>query len=170
MLWGSLGHSQVVRILNNPSYAGAFAYDRIHTRRTVDRRTRVIRPPRDPWDTLIPGAHAGYLSWEEYEQNQNRLHESAQVIGADRRRGAPREAPALLQGLVVRGRCGDRMTVRYRGRQGGLCPEYICQREGIDQAKPVCQRIDGAAINEAVNTSRPSATEKRASRSPGSGM
>jgi len=150
LLWGSLGHSQVVRILHNPRYAGAFVYGRTHTRKTVDGRTRVIRAPRDQWDTLIPGAHAGYLSWEEYEQNQKRLHESAQAIGADRRRGAPREGPALLQGVVVCGRCGNRMTVRYHSRQGCLCPEYICQREGIEQAEPVCQRIHGAAIDEAI--------------------
>jgi hypothetical protein len=143
LLWGSLGHSQVVRILHNPRYAGAFVYGRSHTRKTVDGRTRVIRVPRDQWDTLIPGAHAGYLSWEEYEQNQKRLHESAQAIAADRRRGAPREGPALLQGLVVCGRCGNRMTVRYHSRQGRLCPEYICQREGIEQAEPVCQRVFG---------------------------
>lgn len=37
----------------------------------------MIRAPQDQWDTLIPGAHAGYLSWEGYEQNQKRLHESA---------------------------------------------------------------------------------------------
>ena len=150
LLWARLGHSQVVRILHNPRYAGAFVYGRTHTRKTVDGRTRVIRAPRDQWDTLIPGAHAGYLSWEEYEQNQKRLHESAQAIGADRRRGAPREGPALLQGVVVCGRCGNRMTVRYHSRQGCLRPEYICQREGIEQAEPVCQRIHGAAIDEAI--------------------
>ena len=60
--------------------------------------------PQDEWETLIPGAHAGYLSWEDYEQNQKRLHESAQAIGADRRRSPAREGPALLQGLVVCGR------------------------------------------------------------------
>jgi DNA invertase Pin-like site-specific DNA recombinase len=46
LLWGSLGHSQVVRILHNPRYAGAFVYGRTHTRKTVDGRTRVIRAPR----------------------------------------------------------------------------------------------------------------------------
>ena len=50
-------------------------------------RTRLQRMPRDEWVTLIPGAHAGYISWDEYERNQRRLHESAQAMGADRRRG-----------------------------------------------------------------------------------
>lgn len=150
LLWGSLGHSQVLRILHNPRYAGAFVYGRSHARRTVEGRTRVIRMPREQWDTLIPDAHAGYLSWDDYEQNQKRLHESAQVIGADRHRGAPREGPALLQGLVVCGRCGGRMTIRYHRRQGCLCPEYVCQREGIEQAEPICQSVHGAGLDEAI--------------------
>lgn len=111
---------------------------------------RIQNVPRDQWDTLIPGVHVGYLSWEEYEQNQKRLHESAQAMGADRRRGPPREGPALLQGLVVCGRCGNRMTVRYHSRNGHLCPEYVCQREGIEHAEPVCQRVPGVGIDQAI--------------------
>jgi DNA invertase Pin-like site-specific DNA recombinase len=150
LLWTGLDHSQVLRILHNPRYAGAFVYGRTHTRKTVDGATRIQNVPRDQWDTLIPGVHVGYLSWEEYEQNQKRLHESAQAMGADRRRGPPREGPALLQGVVVCGRCGNRMTVRYHSRNGHLCPEYVCQREGIEHAEPVCQRVPGVGIDQAI--------------------
>ncbi len=150
LLWTGLDHSHVLRILHNPRYAGAFVYGRTHTRKTIDGGTRIHNVPRDQWDTLIPGVHAGYLSWEEYEQNQKRLHESAQAMGADRRRGPPREGPALLQGLVVCGRCGNRMTVRYHSRHGQLCPEYVCQREGIEHAEPVCQRVPGVGIDQAI--------------------
>jgi DNA invertase Pin-like site-specific DNA recombinase len=150
LLWTGLDHSHVLRILHNPRYAGAFVYGRTHTRKTIDGGTHIHNVPRDQWDTLIPGAHAGYLSWEEYEQNQKRLHESAQAIGADRRRGPPREGPALLQGLVVCGRCGNRMTVRYHSRHGQLCPEYVCQREGIEHAEPICQRVPGVGIDHAI--------------------
>jgi hypothetical protein len=131
LLWTGLDHSQVLRILHNPRYAGAFVYGRTHTRKTVD-------------------GHVGYLSWDEYEQNQKQLHESAQAMGADRRRGPPREGPALLQGLVVCGRCGNRMTVRYHSRNGTLCPEYVCQRDGIEHAEPICQRIPGVGIDHAI--------------------
>jgi DNA invertase Pin-like site-specific DNA recombinase len=150
LLWMGLDHSHVLRILHNPRYAGAFVYGRTHTRKTVDGGKHLRKVPRDQWDTLIPGAHVGYLSWDEYEQNQKRLHESAQAIGADRRRGPPREGPALLQGLVVCGRCGNRMTVRYHSRHGHLCPEYVCQREGIEHAEPICQRVPGGGIDHAI--------------------
>lgn len=150
LMWGALDHSQVLRALHNPRYAGAFAYGRCHTLRNIDGTTRLRRMPRDEWVTLIPGAHAGYISWEDYERNQHRLHESAQAMGADRRRGPPREGPALLQGLVLCGRCGRRMTVRYHSRRGQLCPGYICQREGIEHGEPVCQHVPGAGVDRAI--------------------
>jgi DNA invertase Pin-like site-specific DNA recombinase len=150
LLWATLGHSQVLRILHNPRYAGAFVYGRTHTRKTVDGGFTIVHVPRDRWETLIPGAHAGYLCWEDYEQNQKRLHESAQAMGRDRRKSPPREGPALLQGLILCGRCGERMTVRYHSRRGRLFPDYVCQREGIEHAKPPCQHIPGAGIDQAI--------------------
>ncbi len=150
LMWNALDHSQVLRALHNPRYAGAFVYGRCHTLRSVDGATRLRRMPRDEWVTLIPGAHAGYISWDEYERNQQRLHDSAQAMGADRRRGPAREGPALLQGLVLCGRCGRRMTVRYHSRRGQLCPGYICQREGIEHGEAVCQHVPGAGVDQAI--------------------
>jgi DNA invertase Pin-like site-specific DNA recombinase len=150
LVWGTLGHCQVLRILHNPRYAGAFVFGRHHTRKTVEGRCKIMPVAQDDWETLIPGAHAGYLSWEGYEQNQKRLHESAQAIGSERRKSPAREGPALLQGLMLCGRCGERMTVRYHVRSGGLCPDYLCQREGIEQAQPLCQRVPGRGIDEAM--------------------
>ena len=150
LVWGSLGHCQVLRILHNPRYAGAFVFGRHHSRKTVDGHCRIVAVPQEDWQTLIPGAHAGYLSWEDYQQNQKRLHESAQAMGGDRRRSPAREGPALLQGLILCGRCGQRMTVRYHVRHGRLCPDYVCQREGIEHAQPVCQHVPGSGIDEAI--------------------
>jgi DNA invertase Pin-like site-specific DNA recombinase len=150
VLWASLDHSQVLRILHNPRYAGAFVYGRTHSRKNIDGGSTIERVARDQWDTLIPGANVGYISWEEYEHNQKRLHDSAQAVGADRRKGPPREGPALLQGLVICGRCGHRMTIRYHSRNGQLCPEYLCQRDGIEHAEPICQRIPGVGIDQAI--------------------
>ena len=150
LVWGDLGHCQVLRILHNPRYAGAYVFGRHHTRKTVDGRSRIVPVPRDEWVTLIPGAHAGYLSWEDYEQNQKRLHESAQAMGSDRRKSPAREGPALLQGMILCGRCGGRMTVRYHVRDGRLCPDYLCQREGIEHAQPLCQHVPGSGIDAAI--------------------
>jgi DNA invertase Pin-like site-specific DNA recombinase len=148
--WAPLRHHQVLPVLHNPRYAGAFVYGRTRTRRRLDGSTAVARLSPPEWNTFIPGAHAGYISWEEYQDNQRRLRESAQAQGKERRKSPPREGPALLQGLVVCGQCGTRMTVRYHSRRGALEPEYRCQLEGIEQAIAICQRIPGASVDQAV--------------------
>ena len=99
----------------------------------------------------MPNAHPGYISWEQYEANQATLRESAQSARGDRRRSAPREGVALLQGLVICGRCGDRMSVRYSVSRGHPTPYYTCQRRAIERGEPPCQRLPGAAIDPAVS-------------------
>ncbi len=150
LVWARLEHSQTLRILHNPRYTGAFVFGRSRTRKNSDGSVGVKWLPRDQWDTLIPDAHPGYITWAEYEHNQSQLRENAQASGADRRRSPPREGPALIQGLVVCGKCGNRMTIRYHTRGGRLCPEYVCQMSGIENAAPFCQRIHGAAIDRVI--------------------
>ena len=70
IIWGQLEHSNALRILHNPRYAGAFVYGRSRTRKTADGKQVVKRLPPDQWGTFLPSVHPGYISWEEYEQNQ----------------------------------------------------------------------------------------------------
>jgi len=121
-----------------------------HTRKTIDGAIKIVHVPKDEWEILIPGAHQGYIGWEDYERNLHCLRQNAQAQGQERRKSPAREGPALLQGLIVCGRCGERMTVRYHRRHARLLPEYVCQREGVEYAGPPCQRIPGAGIDEAV--------------------
>ena len=152
LVWGELRFSRALSILHNPRYAGAFFFGRTRTRKTVDGGTLTKRLPKEEWHTLLPDAHEGYISWEEYEGNQRRLRETAQAYGGDRRKSPPREGPALLQGLILCGRCGQRMTVRYHQRSETLIPDYLCQRAGIEQGGPICQQLLGADIDKAVET------------------
>jgi DNA invertase Pin-like site-specific DNA recombinase len=147
--WVPLQHSRALWVLHNPRFAGVFFFGRSRQRRT-EARTVIERLPRDEWTALIPNAHAGYISWEEFEENQRRLQENAQAIGGDRRQSSPREGPALLQGIVVCGRCGDRMTVRYHQRRETLWPTYVCQRRGIARGEPICQTIPGRGLDDAI--------------------
>lgn len=150
VVWARLEHSRVLRILHNPRYAGAFVYGRTHTRKTIEGDCVIQHVPREEWEVLIREAHSGYINWEEYEQNERRLRDNCQAYGEDRRKSPPREGPALLQGLLLCGRCGKRMTVRYHSRRGKLFPDYVCQREGIEHGEPICQSIPGTAIDEKV--------------------
>gem|GEM_PF-6911459 len=59
----------------------------------------------------------------------------------------------MLQGLVVCGRCGERMTVRYHQRGGRrIVPDYLCQRDGVAHGTAPCQRIPGRDLDAAVGT------------------
>jgi DNA invertase Pin-like site-specific DNA recombinase len=150
LVWGPLQHSRVLQVLHNPRYAGAFFYSR-HTHRVGPGGKPTIRVlPREQWTVLITDAHPGYLTFPAFEANQARLTELAATRGTDRRASPPREGPALLQGLIVCGRCGTRMTVRYHTRAGGQVPEYVCQADGIRHGTPICQRIPGAGVDAAV--------------------
>jgi DNA invertase Pin-like site-specific DNA recombinase len=150
LAWGALLHHRALRILKNPRYAGAFAFGRSRARRTANGTELRSQLPREQWHTLILDAHAGYITWPEYDENLRRLHENGQAYGADRRHGPPREGPALLQGLAICGRCGGRMTVRYYTSHGQQVPEYSCQREGIQHAQSPCQRVLGGALDGAI--------------------
>ncbi len=150
LAWAPLRHWRVLRTLHNPRYAGAFAYGRRHERTTPDGKRTLETVPRDRWIALIPGAHPGYITWEQFEANQRLLGANAQAHGAERAAGPAREGSALLQGLVVCGRCGRRMTVRYHVRHGVETPDYQCIGESVQRGAPRCQSIPGAGVDEAV--------------------
>ena len=147
VIWGPLDHPRTLWVLHNPRYAGAFVYGRTRQRHQ-DRKYRKL--PREEWTALVRDAHPSYISWDQFEQHQTMLRDNAAVHGQDRRRSPPREGPALLQGLVMCGKCGLRMTVRYHQSRGTVVPIYMCQREGIQHGHAVCQQITGASIDEAI--------------------
>ena len=150
LLWGQLMYQQVLHILRNPRYAGAFFYGRTRTRKTADGKQHVELLPPEEWFALIPDAHPGYISWEQHQENLRQLRENAQARGSQRRKSPPREGPALLQGLVLCGICGNRMRVRYHSRRGRRIPDYLCKRECIEKGEGICQFITGESIDEAI--------------------
>jgi DNA invertase Pin-like site-specific DNA recombinase len=151
MIWGPLQHSRTLSVLHNPRYAGAFSFGRTRRRRLPDGASRRCdRVPRDEWIALIPDAHAGYITWDEFTENEQRLRENAQACGADRKAGPAREGPALLQGIAVCGNCGRRMTPRYHQRRGKLVPTYQCLGRKVQRGEPACQVVPGGAIDKAL--------------------
>ncbi|MBA2684053.1 MAG: recombinase family protein [Gemmatimonadaceae bacterium] len=148
-----LRHDQALFVLHNPRYAGAYFYGRRKQLTDINGHTRTMHKPRDQWTVLIKDAHPGYITFEQYETNQATLTANAAARGEDRRAGPAREGPALLQGLVICGKCGKRMTVNYHARcNGELLPDYHCKREGITTGTPPCQTICGTGIDKALAT------------------
>ncbi len=152
LYWNSLSHDQVLKILHNPAYAGAYAYGRARHTTGLDGRHHTLSKPIDEWTVLIHDHHPGYVTWPRYQASLQVLAGNAAARGQDRNAGPPREGPALLQGLVVCGRCGRRMTVRYHTRADGtIVPDYVCQNDGIRAAQPICQHIGGAPVDTAIS-------------------
>ena len=151
--WMPLQHNAVLKVLRNPRYAGAFCFGRTQTRKHPDGSLHILSLPQEQWLFLIREVHVGYISWEDYEANLAQLRANRQAHGEDRRHGPPREGPALLQGLVICGRCGNRMTVRYHDVKKGqrLYPEYLCQKEHVEEGEDKrCQRLLGAGLDTAI--------------------
>jgi hypothetical protein len=150
LAWGELHHHAVLRILHNPCYAGVFVFGRTRTSKTIDGKTHIAVLPREQWQVIVPEAHIGYITWEEYEAHLAQLAANSQAY-TPHRLHAPREGPALLQGLVLCGRCGERMTVRYHQRRGQqIVPDYLCQQAGIARGAPPCQRVPGRDLEGAI--------------------
>ncbi len=137
LIWGELGNARTLQILHNPRYAGAFFFGRTRTRTWPDGEKRTRYLAMDDWLVLIPNLHVGYITWEEYQANRKRLSESAQAHGQDRRKSPPREGPALLQGLVLCGICGRRMTIRYYLRHGSYLHAIFARASILSMACPL---------------------------------
>jgi DNA invertase Pin-like site-specific DNA recombinase len=148
--WGPLTRNRVNSVLHNPRYAGGFAYGQHRHRKNPDGSgRRVERVPREQWYKLESHAHPGYVSWEEYEENQRRLRENAPRPRAEGR-GAVREGPALLQGLAYCGLCGGRLGVSYHQRGEKLIPTYECDQATSNRGNPACQTMSGRLLDAAV--------------------
>ena len=151
MVWTPLTPQRAIRVLHNPRYAGAFVFGATRTRKNpVDGTRRTRKVPKNEWTVFLPESHEGYISWKRYEQNQRQLASNAAAHGADRRHGPPRSGPALLQGIVLCGKCGGRMTVNYHTRGTTRAPTYICQREMIEHRPQAYHIVPGALVDEAI--------------------
>jgi DNA invertase Pin-like site-specific DNA recombinase len=151
ILWGQLTHSQALKTLKNPRYAGVYYYGRARHSKLPNGRHTSKKLPKEQWHIHLPNSHEAYISLEEYERNQKQLLQNSRSYGQDRRKSTPREGPALLQGIVICGRCGRRMTIQYHIRTTGTPhPIYVCQSSAVESAERICQIIPGTNIDEAI--------------------
>jgi DNA invertase Pin-like site-specific DNA recombinase len=151
--WVRLTHGRVLDVLHSPLYAGAYVYGRTQTRRhalpgeepRIKGRTRRVK--QEDWPIVLLERHPGYITWEQFCRHQQQLADN-QNTPAAAHRGAVREGPALLQGIVLCGSCGRRMTVRYQ-REGSLVI-YECSQTHTQLAATTCQTMRGDRIDQAV--------------------
>lgn len=168
LIWGRLGHSRVLGLLKNPSYAGIYVFGRYQYAKSITpdgevRKTMRAVPVPD-WRVRLPEHHEGFITVEEFEQNQkhlagNRTNGEGTVLS-----GTAREGLALLQGVLLCSSCGHALTVRYRGN-GGIYPTYECnwkRREGLATKSCLSVRtdlLDDAITQEVLNALKPAELE-----------
>ena len=100
--------------------------------------------PVSEWRVNLPSHHEGYISWDEFLKNQERLAKNRTNAEATILNGAAREGAALMQGMLLCGCCGRALTVSYRGN-GGSYPQYLCNwqhRAGFEQTHSLAIRAD----------------------------
>jgi hypothetical protein len=152
IIWKAPAYHSVVQILHNPLYAGAYAFGR-RTQRTqiTDGRAHIVTglpKPRAEWNVLLQDNHAGYISWQEYDDNQALLLENAHMKKICARKSA-RGGRALLTGLMRCGRCGRMMRVFY-GMGKGNAHRYQCRGDDAHVGVGLCIGIGGVRIDRAI--------------------
>ena len=152
MEWKAPAYHSVMQILHNPVYAGAYAFGRVGQRTSIvdgrSRKTNGHKKPRDEWSMLIYDHHPGYISWQEYEENQRLLLENAHMKkNCDRKSG--RGGRALLTGLMRCGRCGRMMRVFY-GMAKGNAHRYQCRGDDAHVGAGLCIGIGGVRVDKAI--------------------
>jgi DNA invertase Pin-like site-specific DNA recombinase len=168
LIWGRLTHSRVLGLLKNPSYAGMYVFGRYQYRRRIspagEVQKRVCTTPIEEWRVRLEEHHEGYISWDEYLENQTQLEKNRTNGEATMLNGPAREGLALLQGLLLCGHCGRALTVRYTGN-GGIYPTYLCnrlRREGLAHRDCLSFRsdpLDNAVAEQVLKALQPAQLE-----------
>jgi len=149
LMWKRPTYRMMYRILTHPIYGGAYTYGKTEAVLSYDNdqpRQRIRRKPRDRWLALIPHAHDGYVSWEQFERVQQMISDNHLGHG---RRGAAKRGAALLTGLLRCRRCGRKLTVRYTGSQHDVL-RYSCYRGWLDNGEARCIAFGGVPVDDAI--------------------
>lgn len=149
--WTPIRYRNVISVLKNPFYAGAYSYGKSGKRtELVDGRMRKSYKhpkPVEEWEVMLRDHHAGYIDWEEFERNQRQL--AANAYGKKGGAKSGRGGRALLTGVLSCARCGRRLSVSYSGRPPGLLV-YRCDRPNQTFGLPRCLTFGGARVDIAV--------------------
>jgi DNA invertase Pin-like site-specific DNA recombinase len=148
--WRRPCETTLLSMLHHPIYAGAYSHGRhpIDPRRKVPGRRSTGRttPPMEAWEVLRKDELPGYITWERFIANQERLQQNCSRVAS---KGASRKGNALLGGLVYCRRCGARLIVGYSGAQNR--PRYKCLRDYQGYGLAKCQSLSAGALDDFVS-------------------
>jgi DNA invertase Pin-like site-specific DNA recombinase len=146
--WKAASPNRILSILRHPIYAGAYAYGlhRAGTRHPTTGRVeggKWFVPPEE-LPVLLRDRLPAYISWDQYMKNQEKLKQNRSLLEA---RGVPKRGAALLQGLIVCGKCGLRMASRYKADKR---PSYYCGEHARSPMTEYCGHISAATLDDLV--------------------
>ena len=150
-LWKPASEAAIYDIMRNPAYAGAFVYGRTQldpTRRIPGRSaTGRLKQPMEKWLHLQHDVYPAYITWQQYLDNQQRLHDNAQRYQqlTQPTKGPAREGACLLQGLATCGLCSHRMRVAYKSS-----PRYYCDALSKHLGQPGCMSLQANSIDKLI--------------------
>ena len=148
--WTPIRYRNVLSLLKNPFYAGAYCYGKSQVQtEIVDghvRKSYGRRKPMEEWEVLLKDHHEGYIDWAEFERNQHQISNNAFRKAGGMKSG--RGGRALLSGLLSCARCNGKMSVVYPGRRP--TPAYRCDRRQIQHGLERCQAFGGARVDAAI--------------------
>lgn len=151
--WAAPTYTTMHGVLKNPVYAGAYVYGKTRQEKYIDEqgraRKRVRKLPPTEWYVLIREHHEGFIDWETYEMNQEKLSRNTRPTPHNPA-GAVRDGAALLQSLAVCGKCGRKLLVYYQGRNS--TPGYYCSNGQIANGRGKrCMRVGAVQIDQGVS-------------------
>lgn len=127
--WRPACYRNVISVLQNPFYAGAYAYGKGTVRTKIVegavRKSYGHRRPMNEWTVLLRDHHEAYIAWEQFERIQARLARNSFSKPAGSAKSG-RGGQALLAGLLRCRRCGRMLHVTYGG-QGVPQARYACR-------------------------------------------
>jgi excisionase family DNA binding protein len=160
--WRLPRYNTIHRLLTNPIYAGAYVFGRTGSQVRVEAGrkliTRGVRRSQKEWEVLIRDHHAGYISWEDYENNLRTINGNANMKG-EMVPGSVRNGGGLLIGLLRCGHCGRKLKVLHNGPRG--VARYVCNDASVNHGRRTkCiafgnMRVDAAVSAEVLSLIAP---------------
>lgn len=164
--WRPACYRNVISVLQNPFYAGAYAYGKATVRTKIVegavRKSYGHRRPMNEWTVLLRDHHEAYISWEQFERNQGRLARNSFSKPAGSAK-AGRGGRALLAGLLRCRRCGRMLHVTHGGQKLAQA-RYACRIGNVMHGLAPCitfgaVRPDMAIASEILLAVQPHAVE-----------
>lgn len=150
--WTPLVYAHVQRVLVSPFYAGVYTHG-------LRKKVVMVKPdgstkktwrhvPLKECPIVIRENHPGYITWEEYERNRERLWQNRRSFDTS---GPAKSGTSLLSGLIKCAACGHTLSINYGGLRGRH-PYFTCRAILKGEPRAICIRFGGRPLEEHVES------------------